>query len=57
MGTLALSLLFVFLWAAFFFSLLFSATPATYRGSQARGHIGAVAVGLHHSSVGSELHL
>ena len=28
---------------------LFRATPAAYGGSQARGQIGAVAVGLHHS--------
>ena len=29
--------------------VLFRATPATYASSQARGPIGAVAVGLHHS--------
>ena len=32
--------------------LLFRATPSAYGGSQARGRIGAVANGLHHSSVG-----
>ena len=30
-------------------SLLFKATPAAYRNYQARGRIGAVAPGLHHS--------
>ena len=41
--------LFAFSWAA----------PAAYRGSQARGLIGAVAAGLHqgHSNMGSEPHL
>ena len=42
----------------FFFGLIaFSrAAPAVYRGSQARGPIGAVAAGLHqsHSNAGSE---
>ena len=35
------------------------AVPAAYGGSQARGLIGAVAVGLHHShsNAGSQLHL
>ena len=28
-----------------------------YGGSQARGQIGAIAAGLHHSNGGSELHL
>ena len=32
-----------------FFSL-FRAVPLAYEGSQARGQIGAVAAGLHHSS-------
>ena len=34
------------------------ATPAAYRGSQARGRIGAAAAGLHHSykNAGSEPH-
>jgi len=44
----------------FFFCLLsFRAAPAAYGGSQARGLIGAVAAGLHHShsNVGSELRL
>ena len=38
---------------------LFMATLAAYGGSQARGQIGAVAAGLHHShtNVRSELHL
>ena len=35
------------------------ATPAAYRGSQARGRMGAVTAGLHqsHSNARSELHL
>ena len=33
----------------FFFFCLFRATPAAYGDSQARGQIGAVAAGLHHS--------
>ena len=33
----------------FFFFCLFRTVPATYRGSQARGLIGAVATSLHHS--------
>ena len=35
------------------------AAPAAYGSSQARGQIGAIAVGLHHSqsNKGSELHL
>ena len=40
----------------FFFFFAFSwADPAAYGGSQARGHIGAVAASLHqsHSKVGS----
>ena len=43
----------------FFFVLLFRATPSAYGGSQARGHIGAVAAGLHHShsNKGSEPHV
>ena len=32
-----------------FFFCLFRATPATYGGSQAKGLIGAIAAGLHHS--------
>ena len=45
-----------------FFFCLFAvswAAPAAYGGSQARGQIGAVAIGLRqsHSNVGSELHL
>ena len=34
----------------FFFFLHFRALPMAYRGSQARGPIGAVVAGLHHSS-------
>ena len=43
----------------FFFSLLFRAPPTAYVGFQARGPIGAVAAGLHHShsKARSELHL
>ena len=39
--------------------LLFRAAPAAYGGSQARGRVGAIAAGLHHShsNAGSELHL
>ena len=33
-----------------FFFGFFRATPTAYGGSQARGRIGAVAAGLHHSS-------
>ena len=33
----------------FFFQCLLRATPMAYGGSQARGLIGAVAAGLHHS--------
>ena len=40
----------------FFFFFFFRAAPVTYRSSQARGQIGTVAAGLHHShsNVGSE---
>ena len=38
----------------FYFIAFFRAAPAAYGGSQARGSIRAVAVGLHHSNVGSE---
>ena len=43
----------------FFFFCLFRATPAAYGGSQARGLIGAIAAGRHHShrNTRSELHL
>ena len=41
----------------FFFFCLFGATPTAYGGSQARVPIRAVAAGLHHSSVGTELSL
>ena len=42
-----------------FLFLSFRATPAAYGGPQARGRIGTVAVGLHHShsNAKSELHL
>ena len=44
---------------SFFLSCLFSAAPAAYGGSQARGTIKAVATGLHHShsNRGSEKNL
>ena len=44
---------------SFFFFCLFRATPRAHRGFQARGRIGAVATGLHHShsNTRSELHL
>ena len=44
-----------FLWAFFFFFLLFKATPAAYGSSQATGLMGAIAAGLchSHSNVGS----
>ena len=35
----------------FFFFCLFRATPMAYGGSQARGQIGVVAAGLHHSHI------
>ena len=35
---------------------LFRAIPAAYGGSQARGRIGAVASGLHHSSQQRQIH-
>ena len=43
----------------FFSFFLFMAAPVAHGGSQARGPIGAVAAGLHHSrsNAGSELHL
>ena len=37
-------------WGLFFFFCIFKAAPVAYGGSQARGPIGAVATGLHHSS-------
>ena len=53
----AQNVLFVF-WVLFFFCL-FRAAHAAYGGSQARGRIGAVAPGLHHShsNTRSELRL
>ena len=43
----------------FFFFGLFTAIPAAYGGSRARGLIGAIAASLHHShsNVGSKPHL
>ena len=48
-----------FLFFGVFFFLLFRAAPEAYGGSQARGLLGAVAAGLHHShsNAGSEPHL
>ena len=48
-----------FLFSFSFFFCIFKAIPAEYGGSQARGLIGAVAAGLHHSRshAGSEPHL
>ena len=45
--------------SAFFFFLLFGASPVAYGDSQARGLSGATAAGLHHShsNTGSEPHL
>ena len=42
-----------------FFFFLFTATPAAYGSSQARGQIGAVTAGLRHScgNAGSKPHL
>ena len=34
--------------------LFFRATPTAYGGSQVKGQIGAVAVGLHHSNSDAE---
>ena len=44
---------------SFFFWVIFRAVPTAYGGSQARGQIGDVAAGLHHSHspTRSELHL
>ena len=58
----SLMTIFLFLMKSNFFLVLFAiswAVPAAYGGSQARGRIGAIAAGLHHShsSAGSELRL
>ena len=47
---------FIYLFFIFFVFCLFRATPVAYRGSQARGLIGAIASGLRqsHSKVGSK---
>ena len=52
-------LFFIYLFIYFAFLPFSRAAPAAYGGSQARGRIGAVAAGLHHShsNVGSEPHL
>ena len=49
----------LFIYFLFFNFCLFRATPKAYEGSQARGPVGAVATGLHHShsNEGSKLHL
>ena len=36
----------------FFFLIFFRAAPMAYGGSQARGPVGAMAAGLHHSNSG-----
>ena len=41
----------------FFLLLFFKAAPMAYGGSQARGQIGAKAVGLWHNNAGSDPHL
>ena len=38
------------IWLFYLFILLFKAAPEAYGISQARGHIGDAAAGLHHSS-------
>ena len=50
---------FVVVFLCFLFVYLFRVTPVTYGGSQARGRIGAVAVGLRrsHSNARAELRL
>ena len=54
---LKISLFFIYLFFGLF--CLFRAALAAYGGSQARGPIGVVAAGLHHShsNVGPKLHL
>ena len=62
---MSVSLFHVLLYFIFYFLTFFGlfdfprATPVAYGGSQARGRIGAVAAGLHHSHsiAKSELHL
>ena len=53
--------LLVYWWLFFlmYFFFLFTAAPAAYEGSQARGPVRAPAAGLHHSlsNTGSKLHL
>ena len=54
-----MAIIFIYLFIYLFIFCLFDiswATPATYGGSQARGHIGAAAASLHqsHSNAGSE---
>ena len=45
--------------SVFFFFVFLQLQPTAYGSSQARGRIGAVATGLHHShsNAGSKLHL
>ena len=52
-------ILVAFIYLFIYLFLLFRVIPAAYGGSQARGQIGAIAVGLHHShsNAGSEPHL
>ena len=55
-SVITIRLVFILVWFGF---LPFRAAPAAYRGSQARGQIGATAAGLHHRHInaGSELRL
>jgi len=46
-----------FCFVLFLFLSFPRAAPEAHGGSQARGVIGAVAAGLHHSHMGSEPHL
>ena len=52
-------ILFYFIYLFFCLFAFSRAAPAAYRGSQAKGLIGAVAAGLHqsHSNAGSEQYL
>ena len=54
-----INLIFLFFVFCFVFFDISRATLAAYGGSQARGPIGAIAAGLHHShsNTGSEPHL
>ena len=62
LDTFSVVLFFIFqglTFLSFFVCVISWAAPTAYGGSQARGRIGAVAAGLHHShsNVGSELRL